>query len=463
MSIRNVVTDYGATGDGVTNDRAAIQAAIDDANAAGGGQVFFPVGQYLVTPPAPGEPGLTVYGNIVLMGEAGRYAGNASGRAVSLIYGGEAAAIFGQNLLDTEIWNLDLDCLAAAGSDVRGFHGNGCWKSILRHVTVRGVTPAKGYSILIDTKPGGQPSQSWGAQHNYLEEVESADGVIRFEGVGGSDGVTTTVCNTIRGSQYEIVSSQIVFINSTAEGFSAGPGFDFSGAGCHGVMLGCDIEGAGSPGVRIAGAAEVRELGTIWGGFTGALRVEGETAPLRSYGGRVLISTALQQGVPKRIFEVADLNADYIAEDIVPTSVVGGTQAGHRRWLRREANALLVDHDWRDHAFLRTTLAVNGVAPVVLFRAPVTNGAGLKLTAHIHGVQLGDGPYSASRECVVQNYLGSLTIAQSAPLTVGINMALEFVSDGAEVLVRATPTTANASQVNATLEIVGPWTTYQNG
>jgi len=43
------VKDYGATGDGVTNDTAAIQAAIDAVNAAGGGEVFFPAGTYSVS------------------------------------------------------------------------------------------------------------------------------------------------------------------------------------------------------------------------------------------------------------------------------------------------------------------------------------------------------------------------------------------------------------------------------
>lgn len=42
------VRDYGALGDGATNDAPAIQAAIDAAEAAGGGTVFFPRGYYKV-------------------------------------------------------------------------------------------------------------------------------------------------------------------------------------------------------------------------------------------------------------------------------------------------------------------------------------------------------------------------------------------------------------------------------
>jgi hypothetical protein len=41
------VRDYGAVGDGVTDDRANIQAAIDDVAAAGGGVVYVPRGDYL--------------------------------------------------------------------------------------------------------------------------------------------------------------------------------------------------------------------------------------------------------------------------------------------------------------------------------------------------------------------------------------------------------------------------------
>lgn len=42
------VTSYGAQGDGTTNDINAIQAAVDVANARGGGTIVFPAGTFLV-------------------------------------------------------------------------------------------------------------------------------------------------------------------------------------------------------------------------------------------------------------------------------------------------------------------------------------------------------------------------------------------------------------------------------
>ena len=49
LEIIKSVTDFGAVGDGVTNDTAEIQAAIDVVLAAGGGTLYFPVGNYKVT------------------------------------------------------------------------------------------------------------------------------------------------------------------------------------------------------------------------------------------------------------------------------------------------------------------------------------------------------------------------------------------------------------------------------
>ena len=52
------VKDFGAVGDGVTDDRAAIQLAINAVQTAGGGQVYFPAGTYLIDS-NPINPGTT--------------------------------------------------------------------------------------------------------------------------------------------------------------------------------------------------------------------------------------------------------------------------------------------------------------------------------------------------------------------------------------------------------------------
>ncbi|HEX4341821.1 MAG TPA: glycosyl hydrolase family 28-related protein, partial [Verrucomicrobiae bacterium] len=44
------VRDYGAKGDGVTLDTAAIQKTIDTAAAAGGGTVLVPAGKFVIMP-----------------------------------------------------------------------------------------------------------------------------------------------------------------------------------------------------------------------------------------------------------------------------------------------------------------------------------------------------------------------------------------------------------------------------
>jgi len=58
----NNVTEFGAVGDGSTDDAAAIQSAINAAYSAGGGIVFFPEGQYNV------GTTLNLFSNITLHG-----------------------------------------------------------------------------------------------------------------------------------------------------------------------------------------------------------------------------------------------------------------------------------------------------------------------------------------------------------------------------------------------------------
>ncbi|MCG8310799.1 MAG: hypothetical protein MI975_25650, partial [Cytophagales bacterium] len=63
------VTDYGAVPNDANSDQAAIQAAIDAAEANGGGVVFFPPGEFLVnTDPNPSTSILIESSNIILKG-----------------------------------------------------------------------------------------------------------------------------------------------------------------------------------------------------------------------------------------------------------------------------------------------------------------------------------------------------------------------------------------------------------
>lgn len=64
---RFVVTDYGATGDGTTDDTTAIQDAVDAAESNGHGVVYFPDGEYYVSSTID-----SVNDNIVFRGEDSR-------------------------------------------------------------------------------------------------------------------------------------------------------------------------------------------------------------------------------------------------------------------------------------------------------------------------------------------------------------------------------------------------------
>ena len=64
------VKDYGAVGDGVHNDQAAIQAAIDAAAKVGGGIVYVPAGTYIIGPGGPdvSDGAIELFSNVTLQG-----------------------------------------------------------------------------------------------------------------------------------------------------------------------------------------------------------------------------------------------------------------------------------------------------------------------------------------------------------------------------------------------------------
>jgi hypothetical protein len=80
------VKDFGAVGDGVTDDTASIQAAIDYAVSIDGCNILFPTGDYICS----GQ--LTSASVVVGLGFVGENANNSGGGGSALIYTGTASS-----------------------------------------------------------------------------------------------------------------------------------------------------------------------------------------------------------------------------------------------------------------------------------------------------------------------------------------------------------------------------------
>ena len=84
------VKDYGAKGDGVSDDTDEIQAAIDAADKLGGAIVFVPTGHYLVSST------LTLGSNIQFLGSSASYAGK-RGTRITLVGSSDTYLIVNKN------------------------------------------------------------------------------------------------------------------------------------------------------------------------------------------------------------------------------------------------------------------------------------------------------------------------------------------------------------------------------
>lgn len=100
------VTSYGATGDGVTNDKPSIQAAINAVAASGGGAVYFPPGTYLVDGSGVDTDGIVISSsNITLFGDGAASILKQSNQSKFLVVLNGTAA----QISNIEISNLYLD------------------------------------------------------------------------------------------------------------------------------------------------------------------------------------------------------------------------------------------------------------------------------------------------------------------------------------------------------------------
>src|SRR5262245_55303032 len=129
LNVNVTAQPYNAAGDGRTDDRAAIQSAIDAVAAAGGGCVYFPAGTYIVGAEPSGIGGLQLKSRVALRGESPRASvlKLKDGTNRTLVYGpADVDKLWGSDSeAGIEYWSLvDLEL---DGNRSANTSGNGVW------------------------------------------------------------------------------------------------------------------------------------------------------------------------------------------------------------------------------------------------------------------------------------------------------------------------------------------------
>jgi hypothetical protein len=449
------VKDFGAVGDGVTNDASAIQDALDYVGVLGGA-VFLPTGVYNI---GTASPAITIPGKVRLVGEQSSYRPDNS-QAVELLYGGTGTAVAAGGMF-IECSNIAIRATSPSGTNLIGLLHDGGWFGTYTRLTFRNFPTANGYAFKMTSGP-----VAYGSYACCLDQIDAQSSTLAFFGRAANDGITTLTLKDVHGERMTASNAQIVVLNGS---FTVDSGTAvFLGPEAYLIMLGVDIEGSGDYGILVDSAtASLSEIGTIWAGWSGTRRVfnNGGTIEGRSYG-PVSVQQTLVANTAIKVSEFGGQAVSngvlrgFVSEYLVPANLGGGNQDAYRQWQRYNNGTDIVDHNWQQHAFVQKAISTSATSAATIFTVPVPNGTGLKLSAHAQGQQIGDNVYSNSRGCNVINNGGTLTIVQDTQVTCGSAGAIAFVASGSNVLVQWTPSTANASTGTMNLEIRGPWTSY---
>lgn len=164
------VLDFGAVGDNIADDTAAIQAAIDAVAASGGGYVFFPTGTYKLTDALVVDTGIYTRG-IILFGEGRNTILNQVGTNKDAVHFGTT-----QFLQNSGIRDMQIVCSATSGHCINFVYG--CTTCFVTNVDMGQNNPSK--SILYGNYTsfgGGVYDTKFSGGSWYLAETSTAPGV----------------------------------------------------------------------------------------------------------------------------------------------------------------------------------------------------------------------------------------------------------------------------------------------
>lgn len=225
------VFDFGAVGNGVANDAAAIQAAIDSLGP--GGTVYFPVGNYLCT------SGLTVSdNNVTLEFSNGAALTYTTATQILLTVTGDNCKLVGATInapavfdatnasIGYSIVKIEGDFFTASNCSVNNVPRAGFWFAEANNGTVTGCSingnypqasyPAGGpvhFGIVIDTP-------STGSQGNFVISENIITRCIQGAGSGSTGAASLEQSMVITGNVFELCWDHGFYTSGLANGIS---------------------------------------------------------------------------------------------------------------------------------------------------------------------------------------------------------------------------------------------------
>lgn len=272
------VLDFGAVGDGVTDDTAAFAAALAASRA-----VYVPEGTYLVSTVKFPQNGTNLIGQTktttILKGTAG---------ATKIVdISGTVSAYIIENALEN--MTLDMSAMANASTS-RGIYMARAYNNTINNVNVINA-PASARSLYMECLPGAGAGAGVFTTQVTNCDFGSTTGIIEMNGISTANAITTITYLDTRFGQAIIDSAvSINFIQATVQGDLD----KFVLSNTFGVSIsGSDIEGTGTYLVLGAGNNHFYSYGNQFVGFTGTY----STGSFDQFGSRSYINDPVKQEV----------------------------------------------------------------------------------------------------------------------------------------------------------------------